>query len=103
MNERVACGGYQVANRRRFMMQVGYVGALGLSLGDFFTRRAAAQESGAKLKATAQSVIHIFMPGGMAHQESFDPKPFAPVEYRGPFGSIETNVPGVRINEHLKH
>ena len=43
------------------------------------------------------------MPGGMAHQESWDPKPFAPVEYRGPFGSIETNVPGVRINEHLKH
>ena len=53
-------------------------------------------------EGTAKSVIYIFMPGGMAHQETFDPKPFAPVEYRGPFGSIETNVPGVRVNEHLK-
>jgi hypothetical protein len=99
MNDSVACGGYKVANRRRFMMQVGYVGALGLSLGDFFTRRAKAEEAGKKIKATAQSVIHIFMPGGMAHQESFDPKPFAPVEYRGPMNSIETKVAGSRVNE----
>ena len=35
------------------------------------------------LEAKAQSVIHIFLPGGMAHQESFDPKPYAPIEYRG--------------------
>jgi hypothetical protein len=39
----------------------------------------------------------------MAHQETFDPKPFAPVEYRGPLGSIETNVPGVRVGELLPH
>eukprot|EP00475_Leptophrys_vorax_P039662 TRINITY_DN71990_c0_g1_i3.p1 TRINITY_DN71990_c0_g1~~TRINITY_DN71990_c0_g1_i3.p1 ORF type:complete len:121 (+),score=5.81 TRINITY_DN71990_c0_g1_i3:83-445(+) len=32
---------------------------------------------------TAKSVIHIFLPGGIAHQESFDPKPNAPIEYRG--------------------
>jgi hypothetical protein len=101
MNDSVACGGYKVANRRRFMMQVGYVGALGLSLGDYFTRAARAQASGSKIKATAQSVIHIFMPGGMAHQESFDPKPFAPVEYRGPMNSIDTKIPGCRINEAL--
>jgi len=101
MNDSVACGGYKVANRRRFMMQVGYVGALGISLGDYFTRRAQAQEEGKKIKATAQSVIHIFMPGGMAHQESFDPKPFAPVEYRGPMNSIDTKVPGSRFNEAL--
>ena len=101
MNDSVACGGYKLANRRRFMMQVGYVGALGISLGDFFTRQAKAQADGKKIKATAQSIIHIFMPGGMAHQESFDPKPFAPVEYRGPMNSIDTKVPGCRINEAL--
>jgi hypothetical protein len=38
----------------------------------------------------------------MAHQESFDPKPYAPVEYRGPMNSIETNVAGVRVNENWK-
>ena len=35
----------------------------------------------------------------MSHQESFDPKPLAPIEYRGPLGSITTNVEGVRIGE----
>jgi hypothetical protein len=39
----------------------------------------------------------------MAHQETFDPKPFAPVEYRGPLGSIETNVSGIRMGELLPH
>jgi uncharacterized protein (DUF1501 family) len=84
-------------------MQIGYVGALGLSLGDYFARKSAAdsvsKQTGKKVKATAESVIHIFMPGGMAHQESWDPKPYAPVEYRGPMNSIDTKVPGVRVNE----
>jgi hypothetical protein len=39
-------------------------------------------------------VIHIFLPGGMAHQESFDPKPYAPVEYRGDLGMVQTKIPG---------
>ena len=46
----------------------------------------------------AKSVIFIYLPGGSAHQETFDPKPFAPIEYRGPMGSIQTNVAGVRLN-----
>jgi hypothetical protein len=44
------------------------------------------------LPAQADSVIHIFLPGGMAHQESFDPKPYSPIEYRGEMGSIKTNT-----------
>jgi hypothetical protein len=35
----------------------------------------------------------------MAHQESFDPKPYAPLEYRGPLGSVETKISGVRFGE----
>jgi hypothetical protein len=54
-------------------------------------------------EGVAKSVISIFLPGGMAHQETFDPKPFAPVEYRGPLGSIESAVPGVRVGELLPH
>jgi hypothetical protein len=86
---------------RRDFLQVGCVGALGLTLGDYFASRAQAQEKGAK-GAIAQSVIHIFLPGGNAHQESWDPKPYAPVEYRGPMGSIDTKVPGVRLNELMR-
>tara|TARA_R100001377_G_scaffold22947_1_gene12373 strand:- start:14 stop:1282 length:1269 start_codon:yes stop_codon:yes gene_type:complete len=49
----------------------------------------------------AKSVIFIYLPGGSAHQETWDPKPFAPIEYRGPMGSIQTNVAGVRLNEMM--
>jgi hypothetical protein len=38
----------------------------------------------------------------MAHQESFDPKPFAPAEYRGPFKAIDTKLPGVQFSENMK-
>jgi len=53
-------------------------------------------------EGTAKSVIFIYFPGGMAHQESFDPKPYAPLEYRGPMNSIQTKIPGYRIGETLK-
>ena len=54
-------------------------------------------------KAKAKSVIHIHLPGGMAAQETFDPKPFNPYEYRGPYGSIKTNVPGVHFGSLMKN
>ena len=64
---------------RRGFLHVGFVGGLGLTLGDAFRLQAAEPSK----KPKAESIIHIFLPGGMAHQESFDPKPLAPVEYRG--------------------
>ena len=68
---------------RRGFLTVGAVG-FGLSLGDFFRLKARADlKKYDAIDAKADSVIHIFLPGGMAHQESFDPKPFAPIEYRG--------------------
>ncbi len=86
---------------RRNLLTVGAIGGLGLSLTDFFRLREAQadQKHYESKEGTAKSVIFIFMPGGMAHQESFDPKPYAPIEYRGPMNSIETSVPGVRISE----
>ena len=60
---------------------MGVIGGLGLCLGDALRLRSATAPQG--LEATADSVIHIFLPGGMAAQESFDPKRYAPVEYRG--------------------
>jgi hypothetical protein len=54
-------------------------------------------------EGVAQSVIQIFLPGGMAHQESWDPKPYAPSEYRGPFGTINTSIKGIKFSQNLKH
>src|SRR5262249_26329184 len=63
----------------------------------------AAWESGAAPKeGTAKSVIHIFLPGGVAQQETWDPKPYAPIEYRGEMNSIDTKLSGVRLNELFK-
>jgi hypothetical protein len=45
-------------------------------------------------------VIHIFLPGGIAHQETFDPKPYAPIEYRGEMGTVKTNT-GEVVSETL--
>jgi len=96
------CPGNSIS--RRGLLQVGVLGGLGLSLSSFFRIQKAqgAQKDFVSKEGTAKSVIYIFLPGGMAHQETFDPKPFAPLEYRGPLGSIDTNVAGVRVNELLK-
>lgn len=89
---------------RREFLYVGLIGGLGLNLPDFFRSRAYGQQkSYASHEPVAKGIIHIFLPGGMAHQESFDPKPFAPAEYRGPFGAIDTSLKGVKFGHHLKH
>jgi hypothetical protein len=91
---------------RRGFLSVGALGGLGLSLGDYFrmqSARAEANPGHAPKQATAQSVIYIYLPGGFAHQETFDPKPLAPIDYRGPLGSIDTVLPGVRFGEVLPH
>ncbi len=85
-------------NRRNFL-HVGAVGALGLTL-DQYMRLQAAEPATAK-KPKAEACIHIFMPGGMAHQESWDPKPNAPIEYRGQMGTVQTKLEGVHFNECL--
>jgi len=90
-------------NRRNFL-HVGYLGGLGLTLDQFLRAEAAQAQPAAATparQAKAQAVIHIFMPGGMAHQESWDPKPFAPVEYRGEMGTTQTKLEGVVFNECL--
>lgn len=56
---------------------------------------------GAKLDGPAKACIFIFLWGGPAQQDTLDPKPEAPVEYRGEFSTIQTALPGVRVCEHL--
>ena len=88
---------------RRDFLRVGVVGALGLTLGDFLRlREARADQKWYESKeGTAKGVIQIVLPGGMAHQESWDPKPEAPLEYRGPFGVAKTALRGVVFNENF--
>jgi uncharacterized protein (DUF1501 family) len=86
------CGGNELS--RRGFLTVGAVGGLGMTLADLLAVRHARadQKQYDFLEAKAESVIHIFLPGGIAHQETFDPKPYAPIEYRGEFGPVRTNT-----------
>lgn len=88
---------------RREFLYVGVLGTLGLTLGNLFKLEAASSPESLVTKSpAAKSVINIYLPGGMAAQESFDPKLFAPIEYRGPLDSIKTKLPGVQFSEYLK-
>ena len=97
---------------RRSFLHVGFLGGLGLTL-DQYLRLQTAQGANplpappgttqpAQKGPKAEACIHIFLPGGMAHQESWDPKPFAPVEYRGEMTPIQTKLEGVQFNECFK-
>ena len=101
----MACNSFRrtFSTSRRGFLTVGAVGGLGLTLADWFKMESAraAQKHYDFIEAKAKSVIHIFLPGGLAQQESFDPKPFSPIEYRGELKAIDTKVPGVQFCETL--
>ncbi len=85
---------------RRDFLRVGGLTALGFGLGDFLSAQSVLRVAGAPtLKQKAKSCILVWLDGGPSHLDTFDPKPDAPREVRGPFGSISTKIPGVRICE----
>lgn len=87
---------------RRGFLQVGMLAGTTLTLPRLLELEARADlKSYAHFEGKAKSIIHIYLPGGMAHQESFDPKPFAPIEYRGEMKQVKTNVDGVLFGETL--
>jgi uncharacterized protein (DUF1501 family) len=79
---------------RRGFLTVGALAGVGITLADFFKLQEARAEQKHydHIDAKAKSVIHIYLPGGAAHQEMWDPKPLAPMEYRGEMGTIKTNT-----------
>ena len=94
--------GFQKPISRRGFLTVGTIGLGGLTLADLLRFQARADlKNYAPIAAKADSVIHIYLPGGIAHQETFDPKPYAPIEYRGEMGSIPTKIDGERFSETL--
>lgn len=105
------CADYRALASRRQALQVGALSALGLNLADWYRQQAhaadgatsaysAATGSQGSLVAKTQSVIQIHLGGGFPQQESFDPKPEAPVEYRGSFDVIKTRA-GETLSENF--
>lgn len=83
---------------RRDCLQLGLGSLLGGGLvGALQARGIAAADT----KRQADACILIWMDGGPTHYETFDPKPDAPVEIRGEYSTIETNLPGVRFSKHM--
>src|SRR5215510_6502045 len=81
---------------RRNFLKIGALGLGGLSLPQLLQAEA---QSG--VRRSHKAVIMIFLPGGPSHQDMFDLKMDAPLEIRGEFKPIPTNVPGIQICEHL--
>ena len=84
---------------RRSFLEFGALGMLGMGMSDFLRAEEIAKKSGRKLPE--KSVIFIWLPGGPGHMETYDMKPEAPLEYRGAFSPIKTNVPGMEVCELL--
>src|SRR5678816_1158330 len=102
---RLGCPDFHQALRadhlsRRGLLKAGVVSMAGLTLSQLLRSEAKAQAVGGNPKRV-NSVIILWMRGGPAQHETWDPKPDAPEEYRGEFGHIKTNVPGVIINDCL--
>lgn len=84
---------------RRSFLQFGGLSMLGLGCADLLRAQELARQSGRALEN--RSVIFIWLPGGPPHMETYDMKPEAPLEYRGEFRPIHTNVSGIDVCELL--
>src|SRR5262249_13310136 len=84
-------------SRRRFLAATLRAGGAGLALGDILRLRARAAGQGAAPPDT--SVIQIWLGGGPSQFETFDPKPGAPTEIRGPYSPIQSKLPGALVSE----
>src|SRR3989304_3904618 len=93
-HEQIVCRG---PISRRQILRAGWMGLAGLGLGDLLRLRG--QAAGTSSSDTA--CIFVWLHGGASHLETYDLKPEAPDEFRGPFRPIRTEVPGVEICELL--
>ncbi len=84
---------------RRSFVEAGVLGLGGLSMAEFMKLRAAAANSLAVGQTADTSVILVWMSGGPGHHETWDPKPDAVSQYRGPFGAIPTSVGAIQFSE----
>jgi len=90
-------------SRRGFLANTART-AFGVTLGGSaasWFHSAEAAEALAQAKGKAKNVIYLYMAGGMTHIDTFDPKPEASADYRGPLKAISTNVAGIQLGPHL--
>lgn len=92
-------GPLQAVSRRRFLSASLRAGGAGLALGEILRLQSLSAREGKLSPDTA--VIQVWLGGGPSQFETFDPKPLAPTEIRGPYGSIASKLPGVRVCEML--
>ena len=81
---------------RRSFLQLGALGLGSLTLPQLLRAEAALGKP-----SSHKAIINIHLSGGPSHQDMFDLKPNAPIEYRGEFNPIATNVPSLEICEHF--
>jgi hypothetical protein len=84
------CDGFS----RRSFLQIG-----GAAMGGLALNQILAMEARAGIGSSNKAIINIYLPGGPSHLDMWDLKPSAPVEIRGEFSPISTNVPGIQICE----
>jgi uncharacterized protein (DUF1501 family) len=100
-NNGPACADFRSTRlHRRHMLRVGCLTGMGLLLPDLF-RAWAARPAARGTFGRARSVIMLYLHGGHAQQETWDPKPDGPSPEKGEFGAISTSVPGVQVSELL--
>ena len=87
---------HSIGVNRRELLQVGYSGLLGLGLSSF-----AHAKDAPSLAKKPKSLLIVFLTGAASHFETFDPKPDAPAEIRGEYGSIATQTPGLLACEYI--
>ena len=90
---------------RREMLRIGGLGVSGLSLAGLMDHTSRADERQSVSRpgsfGAAKNCIVLFQSGGAAHLDTYDPKPDAPEDVRGDFGTIQTVLPGVLLSEHM--
>ena len=89
-----------MVSSRRSLLKAGLAGLAGLSLPHLLRLRAEAPAAGRSM-GRHKSVILLWMTGGPSHIDTWDVKPEAPLEIRGPFKDIPTRIPGVHLCEYL--
>src|SRR5205823_3794467 len=94
-SQKPACSGPM---QRRDLLRFGLAGLGSLTLTELFRHRAEARPD-ALPQNTA--LLVVWLHGGASHLETYDPKPLAPSEYRGPYRPIATSVPGMQLCELL--
>lgn len=97
-SRRIGCSEFRDSLRvdRRGFVKAGLLGSGGLSLARLLEQSAQAGNG-----RSDHSVIILWMRGGPSHIDMWDPKPEAPVDYRGEFGTMSTTVPGIQLSDML--